>query len=94
LIYAELAGVVSVLALQGLSRTAGMVQFRLGTMLRLRATSLSLLLLSVWGLLKVNGIFVFDAAMKKHGRIEGIGKRAIDKYMRDASRELQRVRAV
>jgi len=37
---------------------------------------------------------VFDAAMKKHGRIEGIGKRAIDKYMRDASRELQRVRAV
>ena len=40
------------------------------------------------------GFFVFDAAMKKHGRIEGIGKRAIDKYMRDASRELQRVRAI
>jgi hypothetical protein len=41
-----------------------------------------------------SGFFVFDSALKKHGRIEGLGKRAIDDYMRDASRELQRVRAV
>jgi hypothetical protein len=32
--------------------------------------------------------------LKKHGRIEGLGKRAISKYMRDATREIQRVRAV
>ena len=40
------------------------------------------------------GYFAFDSALKKHGRIEGLGKRAIDDYMRDASRELQRVRAI
>jgi hypothetical protein len=40
------------------------------------------------------GYFVFDSALKKHGRIEGLGKRAISKYMRDATREIQRVRAV
>jgi hypothetical protein len=40
------------------------------------------------------GYFVFDSALKKHGRIEGLGKRAIGKYMRDATRELQRGGAV
>jgi len=39
-----------------------------------------------------SGFFVFDAALKKHGRIEGLGKRAIDAYMKDATRAIGRAR--
>ena len=40
------------------------------------------------------GYFVYDAAIKRYPRIEGLGKRAIDKFMADATREIQRVRAL
>jgi hypothetical protein len=40
------------------------------------------------------GFFAYDAAVKRYPRIEGLGKRAIDKFMADASREIQRVRAL
>ena len=39
------------------------------------------------------GFFVFDSALKKHSRIEGMGKAAIDQFMRDATKDLQRLRA-
>ena len=38
------------------------------------------------------GYFVYDSAVKRYPQIEGLGKRAIDKFMADATRELQRVR--
>ena len=40
------------------------------------------------------GFFVYDAALKRYPMIEGLGKRAIDAFMVEASRELQRLRAV
>ena len=40
------------------------------------------------------GYFVYDSAVKRYPQIEGLGKRAIDKFMKDASREIQRVRAL
>jgi hypothetical protein len=40
------------------------------------------------------GFFAYDAAVKRYPRIEGLGKRAIDKFMADATREIQRVRAL
>ena len=39
------------------------------------------------------GYFVYDAAVKRYPRIEGLGKRAIDKFMRDATAELSRIRS-
>ena len=39
------------------------------------------------------GYFVFDSALRKHSRIEGMGKAAIDQFMRDATKDLQRLRA-
>ena len=39
------------------------------------------------------GFFVFDSALKKHSRIEGMGKAAIAQFMRDATNDLQRLRA-
>lgn len=38
------------------------------------------------------GFFAYDSAVKKYPIIEGLGKRAIDKFMADATRELQRIR--
>jgi len=38
------------------------------------------------------GYFAYDAAVKRYPMIEGLGKRAIDKFMADATRELQRAR--
>ena len=38
------------------------------------------------------GFFVYDSAVKRYPMIEGLGKRAIDKFMADATRELQRAR--
>ena len=38
------------------------------------------------------GYFAYDSAVKRYPQIEGLGKRAIDKFMADATRELQRVR--
>jgi hypothetical protein len=38
------------------------------------------------------GYFAFDAAVKRYGTIEGLGKRAIDTYMRDATIEIERIR--
>lgn len=40
------------------------------------------------------GFFAYDAAVKRYPQIEGLGKRAIDKFMADATREIQRVRAL
>jgi hypothetical protein len=40
------------------------------------------------------GYFAYDSAVKKYPIIEGLGKRAIEKFMADANREIQRVRAV
>jgi len=39
-----------------------------------------------------SGFFVFDSALKKHGKIEGLGKKAIDTYMKDATRAIGRAR--
>ena len=39
------------------------------------------------------GYFVFDSALKKHSRIEGMGEVAIAQFMRDATNDLQRLRA-
>ena len=36
------------------------------------------------------GYYVFDAAVKRYGKIEGLGRRAIDIFMRDVSREIRR----
>ena len=38
------------------------------------------------------GYFAYDSAVKKYPIIEGLGKRAIEKFMDDATRELQRIR--
>lgn len=38
------------------------------------------------------GYFAYDSAVKKYPRIEGLGKRAIDKFMKDANREIRRRR--
>jgi len=38
------------------------------------------------------GYFAYDAAVKRYPMIEGLGKRAIDKFMADATREIRRVR--
>jgi hypothetical protein len=38
------------------------------------------------------GYFAYDSAVKKYPMIEGLGKRAIEKFMDDATRELQRIR--
>ena len=40
------------------------------------------------------GYFVYDSAVKRYPQIEGLGKRAIDKFMIDVTREIQRVRAL
>ena len=40
------------------------------------------------------GYFAYDSAVKRYPQIEGLGKRAIDKFMKDATREIQRVRAL
>jgi hypothetical protein len=39
------------------------------------------------------GYFAYDSAVKRYPIIEGLGKRAIDKFMADATRELQRIEA-
>jgi hypothetical protein len=39
------------------------------------------------------GFFAYDAALKRYPVIEGLGKRAIDAFMAQANRELQRLRA-
>jgi hypothetical protein len=38
------------------------------------------------------GYFAFDAAVQRYKTIEGLGKRAIDAYMRDATMEIERIR--
>ena len=38
------------------------------------------------------GYFAYDSAVKRYPQIEGLGKRAIDAFMADATRELRRVR--
>ena len=38
------------------------------------------------------GYFAYDSAVKKYPIIEGLGKRAIEKFMEDATRELRRIR--
>ena len=40
------------------------------------------------------GYFAYDSAVKKYPIIEGLGKRAIEKFMQDASNEIQRARAL
>ena len=40
------------------------------------------------------GYFVYDAALKRYPTINGLGKRAIDKFMADATRELSRIRSM
>jgi hypothetical protein len=40
------------------------------------------------------GHFVYDAALKRYPRIEGMGKRAIDAFMVDATREIARLRSM
>ena len=39
------------------------------------------------------GFFVYDAALKRYPVIEGLGKRAIDAFMLEATREIERLRA-
>jgi hypothetical protein len=39
------------------------------------------------------GYFVYDSAVKRYKSIEGLGERAIEKYMQDATREIARIRA-
>lgn len=38
------------------------------------------------------GYFAYDSAVKRYPQIEGLGRRAIDKFMADATREIQRIR--
>jgi hypothetical protein len=38
------------------------------------------------------GYFAYDSAVKRYPQIEGLGKRAIDAFMADATREVQRIR--
>lgn len=40
------------------------------------------------------GFFAYDSAVKRYPQIEGLGKRAIEKFMADATREIERMRAV
>jgi hypothetical protein len=39
------------------------------------------------------GYFVFDSAVKRYKGIEGLGKRAIENYMQDATQQINRLRA-
>ena len=39
------------------------------------------------------GYFVYDSAVKKYRRIEGLGEQAINQFMRDATAELSRIRS-
>lgn len=39
------------------------------------------------------GYFVYDSALKRYKQIEGLGRRAIDKFMDDATREIARIKA-
>lgn len=39
------------------------------------------------------GYFVFDSAVKRYKGIEGLGKRAVEKYMQDATQQIARLRA-
>jgi hypothetical protein len=38
------------------------------------------------------GYFVYDAALKRYPLIEGLGRRVMDQFMADATRELRRAR--
>jgi hypothetical protein len=38
------------------------------------------------------GYFAYDSAVKRYPQIEGLGRRAIDKFMADASKEIRRQR--
>ena len=38
------------------------------------------------------GYFAYDSAVKRYPQIEGLGRRAIDKFMADATREIERIR--
>lgn len=38
------------------------------------------------------GYFAYDSAVKRYPMIEGLGRRAIEKFMNDTTRELQRIR--
>lgn len=40
------------------------------------------------------GYFAYDAAVKRYPMIEGLGKKAIDEFMREATRELRRLRSM
>lgn len=40
------------------------------------------------------GFYVYDAALKRYPLIEGLGKRAIDQFMAEATRELARLRSI
>ena len=40
------------------------------------------------------GYFAYDSAVKKYPIIEGLGERAIKKFMKDANREIARMRAI
>jgi hypothetical protein len=40
------------------------------------------------------GYFVYDSAVKRYKTIEGLGKRAIEQFMADATRELARIRSM
>jgi hypothetical protein len=40
------------------------------------------------------GFFAYDSAVKRYPQIEGLGKRAIDKFMADVNREIGRVGAI
>jgi hypothetical protein len=40
------------------------------------------------------GFFVYDAALKRYPLIEGLGKKAIDAFMVDATREIARLRSM
>jgi hypothetical protein len=40
------------------------------------------------------GFFAYDAALKRYPMIEGLGRRAIDEFMREATRELRRLRSM
>jgi hypothetical protein len=39
------------------------------------------------------GYFVYDSAVKRYKGIEGLGRRAIDKFMMDATRDIARAKA-
>lgn len=39
------------------------------------------------------GFFVYDAALKRYPQIEGLGRKAIDQFMDEATREIARIKA-